>query len=31
MLYYGRRKTIGIDSLFYMTGPIIMAASWDVT
>ena len=31
MLHYGRRKTIAIDSLFYMAGPIVMAASYNFT
>lgn len=31
MLHYGRRKTIAIDSLFYMAGPIIMAFSYSMT
>ena len=31
MLHYGRRKTIAIDSLFYMAGPIVMAASYSFT
>ena len=31
MLHYGRRKTIAIDSLFYMAGPLVMAASYNFT
>lgn len=27
MLYYGRRLTIGLDSLFFILGPVIMAFS----
>ena len=31
MLHYGRRKTIAIDSIFYMAGPVVMVASYNVT
>lgn len=31
MLHYGRRKTIAIDSLFYMAGPLIMAFAYSMT
>ncbi|KAL3163007.1 hypothetical protein ABBQ32_009439 [Trebouxia sp. C0010 RCD-2024] len=31
MLHYGRRKTIAIDSIFYMAGPVVMAASYNLT
>lgn len=31
MLYYGRRLTIGLDSLFFVLGPIIMAFSAGIT
>ena len=27
MLYYGRRLTIGLDSTFFILGPVIMAFS----
>ena len=27
MLYYGRRTTIALDSVFFMLGPIIMASA----
>ena len=27
MLHYGRRLTIGLDSIFFMLGPLLMAAS----
>lgn len=27
MLYYGRRTTIALDSLFFMVGPIAMASA----
>ena len=30
MLRYGRRKAIALDSLFFMIGPLIMAASMGV-
>ena len=25
MLYYGRRLTIGLDSIFFIAGPLVMA------
>ncbi|KAK9817311.1 hypothetical protein WJX72_012503 [[Myrmecia] bisecta] len=31
MLYYGRRKAIAMDSIFFMAGPVIMAAAYGVT
>lgn len=30
MLRYGRRKTIALDSLFFIAGPLVMAASMGV-
>ena len=27
MLHYGRRLAIGLDSIFFMLGPLLMAAS----
>jgi MFS family permease len=27
MLHYGRRKAIAVDSLFFIVGPLVMAAS----
>lgn len=31
MLYYGRRLTIGVDSFFFILGPVTMALSSGVT
>lgn len=31
MLYYGRRPTIAMNSVFFMVGPLVMAASWNAT
>lgn len=30
MLHYGRRRAIGVDSLFFMAGPLIMAFAMGV-
>lgn len=30
MLYYGRRKSIAIDSVFFLIGPLLMAGAWNV-
>ncbi len=28
MLRYGRRQALAIESVFFVAGPLIMAASW---
>lgn len=30
MLYFGRRKSIAIDSIFFFVGPVMMACAWNV-